>query len=366
MTITKLNSQAIVAREPVQLATPNWSLEEVQIGEPGDDEVLVELYAAGICHTDVLLSSVPPGAIGVQYPKVVGHEGAGVARAVGKNVHSVEVGDPILLSFDSCSTCEQCEASHPSYCDTFVPKNYFGQQESMKTGDERIWSHFFGQSSFAQYSVASKSCVVNVKDLIQDLSELKLFAPLGCGFQTGMGAITNITQAGPDDIVMIAGLGAVGMGALMTAKITKCKAIIVVDRIQSRLELAKELGATHTIDTSAADFSTLDVAVRSLIPTGASIAVDTTGIPAIIEQSIQSTKFRGKMVLIGAPPFDYKLSFNATEHLNSGRSILGCIEGDCDPRVSIPQMIQWYREGIFPIDRLVQYFDVCDPDETYP
>lgn len=232
-------SRAIIAREPLQPGVVNWSLEEVEVNAPKDDEVLVEMYAAGICHTDILLSTVPAGALDIKYPKVVGHEGisplysftfylsykpfqpsflgAGIARAVGTNVKSVAVGDPILLSFYYCSSCMQCEASHPAYCDSFTSKNYVGQQGSMKinAGDEDLWSQFFGQSSFAQYSVVKKSSVLNAKSLIRDLSELKLFAPLGCGLQTGMGTIMNIAQAGPTDVVLISGMGAVGMGALM-------------------------------------------------------------------------------------------------------------------------------------------------------
>ncbi|KAJ5559114.1 alcohol dehydrogenase [Penicillium sp. DV-2018c] len=359
------SGKAIVAREPSQPGVVNWALEIVEVSSPGDDEVLVGMYAAGICHTDILLSSVPAGTMGIDYPKVVGHEGAGIIQAVGKNVQSVSIGDPVLLSFCYCSTCQQCQTSHPAYCDSFATKNYLGQQGTMKTysqigGTEDIWSQFFGQSSFAKYSTVKESSVVNVKDLIKDFSELKLFSPLGCGFQTGSGAILNITQAGPEDIVMITGLGAVGMGALLTAKIKKCKAIIAVDRVQSRIDLAKELGATHTINTSNPDFSTLDLAVRNLVPGGVSIAIDTTGVPSIIEQSIQSTQARGKTVLVGAPPLDYMLNIHVAAYLNSGRALLGCIEGDSDPRVAIPQMIQWYREGLFPVDRFVEYFDAED------
>ncbi|CAG8360518.1 unnamed protein product [Penicillium salamii] len=334
---------AIVSREPDQPLALNWSLEQVEVRPPGDDEVLVQIHASGICHTDIVLSAVPGGTLGIEYPKVVGHEGAGIVLTVGKNVHSVEAGDPVLLSFSSCSACAQCLASHPAYCDSFASRNYVGQQGSMRTNNDSkpLWSQFFGQSSFAQYSTVHKSTIVNAKALIRDPSELKLFAPLGCGFQTGMGAVQNITQAGPNDVVMISGLGAVGMGALMTAKIIGCKTIIAVDRMKSRLELAKEIGATHAIDTSDSKFSTLDSAVRSIVPMGASVAIDTTGVPFIIEQSIQSTHARGKVVYIGIPPLDFTLNINLVEHIND-----------------IPQMIQWYREGKFPLDRFVQYFEV--------
>ncbi|CAI7570367.1 unnamed protein product [Penicillium bialowiezense] len=332
-----MHAKAIVAWEPDQPLTLKWSLEEVQVSPPGDDEVMVQIHASGICHTDVVLSAVPEGTLGIKYPKVVGHEvkasvihgshvavglksptGAGVVLASGKNVKSVEVGDPVLLSFYSCSECAQCEASHPAYCDSFAPKNYIGQQGSMHmdTDSEIPWSQFFGQSSFAQYSTVHKSTIVNAKALIRDPSELKLFAPLGCGFQTGMGAIQNIAQAGPNDVVMVSGLGAVGMGAIMTAQIAKCKTIIAIDRVQSRLELAKEIGATHTINTSHSGFCTLDNAVRGIVATGASIAIETTGVASIIEQSIESTHARGKVVYIGIPPPNYTLNLNLSEHMN--------------------------------------------------
>lgn len=143
--------------------------------------------------------------------------GAGIVRSVGRNVSDIDVGDPVLLSFYSCTSCWQCENSHPAYCKAFAQENYVGRQQFVSSHDsiELLWSSFFGQSSFAQYTNVRRSSIVKVKELLHNDHELQLFAPLGCGFQTGMGAIRNVTRAGPEDIVMILGLGAVGMGALM-------------------------------------------------------------------------------------------------------------------------------------------------------
>jgi Zn-dependent alcohol dehydrogenase len=233
-------TEAIVAWEPTKTNHVNWSLEEVDVGMPGEGEVFVEMSATGICHTDIVLSSVPAGRSGINYPKVVGHEGkkviryiwssrlrrllykigSGIVRFIGRNVTTVLVGDPVLLSYNSCGSCKQCRDSHPAYCDAFAPENYIGRQGSMsiKETREAITARFFGQSSFARYSVVSERSIVNVKELLHNHDELKLFAPLGCGFQTGMGAICNTSSAGPDDTVMIMGLGAVGMGALMVSR----------------------------------------------------------------------------------------------------------------------------------------------------
>ncbi|KAJ6122078.1 hypothetical protein N7512_004543 [Penicillium capsulatum] len=356
-------TRAIVSREPTQPLRPNWALETVHVGPLGDEDVLVEMHAAGICHTDLLLGSLPRGALGIAYPKVAGHEGiapsvnvtclgAGVIQAVGSQVRDIQVGDPVLLSFYSCSACHECQSSHPAYCDEFATGNYPGNIGSMKASDnaEPIWSQFFGQSSFSAHSVVRKSCVVNVKEQIKDIGELKLFASLGCGFQTGMGAVQNLARAVPDDVALIMGMGAVGMGALLTAKIAGCKSIIAVDRIKSRLDLATRLGASHVIDTSDPAYVKLDDAVRQIIPTGTSVVIDTTAIPAIVEQAIETTRARSRILLIGVFPPGYQLPVGVSQHMQS--------RGNGSQHQAIPQMIQWYRDGKFPIDLLLQYFEV--------
>ncbi|KAL2826292.1 chaperonin 10-like protein [Aspergillus cavernicola] len=315
-------TQAIIARDPKDPDTVNWSLEVVDVHPPADGEILVEIRATGICHTDLVLSSVPEGTFGVAYPKVVGHEGAGVVRALGHNVESdVRLGDPVLLSYYSCGECRQCQRLHPAYCDAFPKENYTGRQGRMRIKGssgrgEDVWSRFFGQSSFARHSVVSQTSIVNVRDLLRGEDELKLFAPLGCGFQTGMGAILNYAAVGRDDAVMILGLGAVGMGALMTAKIQHCRTIIVVDRVEARLELASDLGATHTINSACPDFGTLTDAVFEISPGGVSAVIDTTGAPALIEEAFQCIEKRGKLILIGVPPLGYEFTVDVTGHIN--------------------------------------------------
>ncbi|KAL4908429.1 hypothetical protein BDW74DRAFT_175111 [Aspergillus multicolor] len=367
-------TKAIIARDP-RFTALNWALEDVSVSDsPGDNEVLVEMVASGVCHTDIVLSAVPPGQVGILYPKIMGHEGSGYARKVGKNVTSVSEGDPVLLSFYSCGKCEQCEDQHPSYCDAFARENYGGRKghvtttstssttnadpegESESAGGEEVYSRFFGQSSFAQYSIVDEASIMNAKDLIQSDDELALFAPLGCGFQTGMGAIENVARPDKNSVLVVLGLGSVGIAALMTAALHPHKAIIGVDRLSSRLELAKELGATHTIDTSPPGFN-LNKALREIFPTGVSTVIDTTGAPPLIEDGLQSLKQRGKIVLIGVTPMQYELGVSVVQHINSGRAVIGCIEGDCIPSEAIPKLIQWYREGRFPIEKLITYFE---------
>ncbi|KAL4808181.1 chaperonin 10-like protein [Aspergillus unguis] len=364
-------TKAIVAREP-KFTALNWALEDVSVAnEPGDSEVLVEMLASGLCHTDMVLSGVPQGMFGIEYPKVVGHEGSGYAVKVGKDVTDIQPGDPVLLSFYSCGKCDHCDAKHPSYCDDFAKENFVGRKghvTSLSTGantegdnksGEEISARFFGQSSFAKYSIVDKSSIVNAKTLIENEEELRLFAPLGCGFQTGMGAIENIAKPGPDDAVVIIGLGGVGLASLMTASLRSCKAIIGVDRYPARLDLAKSLGATHGIDTSPDGFN-LHNAILEIFPRGVSTVIDTTGVPVLIEDGLKSLRQRGTLVMIGVPPPQYELGVKAIPHINSGKAVVGCIEGDCTPSEAIPKLIKWYREGRFPIDKLIKYFEAND------
>ncbi|EAW12020.1 NAD(P)-dependent alcohol dehydrogenase [Aspergillus clavatus NRRL 1] len=354
MTITTTTT-AIVAQEPKTIGQPVWSLEEIAIDTPGNHEVLVDIIATGVCHTDLIFSAIPTGTLGTQYPRIVGHEGAGYVRSVGKNVTSVQIGDPVLLSFDSCRSCEQCVEGHPAYCHSFAVKNYVGQpgRVPLRSGPT-VARHFFGQSSFARTTVVSEATVVNAKDLIRSEDELKLFAPLGCSFQTGVGAITNICNASSSDSVMVMGVGGVGMAAIMAAKIRGCKAIIAVDRVPKRLELAQELGATNVVNTSGENFD-LASAVGSLVESGPSIVIDTTGSPSLIEEGFRITRRRGKFIFVGVPPLEWGLHVRASQHINTGVSLIGCIEGDSVPTKAIPQMIEWYRHGNFPIDKLVTF-----------
>ena len=243
-----------------------------------------------------MLTTVPAGVLDINYPKIAGHEGtarlvdphllteqnigSGRVVAKGSKVTSVDVGDPVLLSFASCSSCTLCTTGHPAFCKSFNPMNYTGEAARMtKTADKaEVWGSFFGQSSFAGMSCVKAASVVNVKDLVKNEDELKLFAPLGCGIQTGAGAVLNLGKAEPESRVVVLGLGGVGLSAIMAAKMRGCKNIVGVDRVQSRLDLAKELGATHVIDTSD-KIEIVDKVHEATGGEGASILVDTTGVP---------------------------------------------------------------------------------------
>ncbi|KAL1983183.1 hypothetical protein VTN96DRAFT_433 [Rasamsonia emersonii] len=358
-------TEAIVSRPPVD-GKRQWNLESVEVPPLNDNEVLVEVVASGICHTDLGCGSAPDGTPGFPlppYPRVLGHEGAGHVKAVGSKVSHVKPGDAVLLSFAFCSECHNCKFGAPGYCAKFNQLNFTGDGQAFKgTTDpnENIGGSFFGQSSFSRLTRVQETSVVNVSALVSGEDDLKLFAPLGCGIQTGAGTITELGSAGPDDKVAIIGLGGVGLAAIMAAKLKGCNTIIGIDRVPARLELAKSLGATHGINTATLT-GTLEQAVREVTDgSGSTITVDATGVVPLIKQGVEFTANQGKMILLGVAPMDSKLEIPIVPHMVSGKHILGSMEGGVRPEKYIPQMIQWHRSGKFPIDRLIKFYPVAD------
>jgi Zn-dependent alcohol dehydrogenase len=213
MTSVPATAQALVAHEPLD-GKFKFTLEDVSVRELKDDEVLVRMVATGICHTDLVFASLPNEA--GPYCKVLGHEGGGYVEKVGASIAHVKEGNSVLLSFSFCGKCRDCEAHHPSFCQLFSEINCVGDPDVFQnTAGVKAWGGFFGQSSFASLAIAKGTSVVNVTDLIQNEEELKLFAPLGCGFQTGAGTVDKLCSASKQDIVVILGLGGVGLSSVM-------------------------------------------------------------------------------------------------------------------------------------------------------
>jgi len=266
----------------------------------------------------------------------------------------------VLLSFRSCNKCKDCKDSHPAYCQEFSA-NYSGEANVFRTADGPGPSaSFFGQSSFASHAIVKEASVVNVSSVIKNEDELKLFAPLGCGFQTGIGTVDKFCGAGEKDFVVILGLGGVGLSAIMAAKLNNCPIIVGVDRFPERLDLAKSFGATHVINTSTLE-NDLAAEIKSLTEGhGSSITVDTTGNMGLIKLGMDFTGNRGQMIILGVPPPDGVLDIHLNTFMQTGKSIRGSIEGDVTPSEYIPKMIQWYRDGKLPIDKLIKFYPVED------
>ena len=326
-------------------------VEDVRIEAPRADEVLVRIVAVGVCHTDAIMRD--------QYfpyplPGVFGHEGSGIVEAVGSNVTMVAPGDHVVLSFMSCGACRHCAAGEPAYCENFVGLNLGGQRADGSTGccdagGHAVHDHFFGQSSFSSLTLAHSRNVVKVdKDV-----PLELLGPLGCGIQTGAGAVLNSLAVTTGDSIAVFGVGGVGLSAVMAARVARATTIIAVDVQASRLTLARDLGATHTVNATETDPV---AAIQIMTSIGAKFTVDTSGRPEVLRQAIDALAIRGTCGIVGAPPMATEASFDVNMVMIPGRTIRGICEGDSVPSIFIPRLIELYKQGRFPFDKLVRYY----------
>jgi aryl-alcohol dehydrogenase len=327
-------------------------LTELELGELRDDEVLVDISASGICHTDLICRDqwVP-----VPLPAVLGHEGAGVVKAVGSAVTKVAVGERVGMTFDSCGSCICCRRGKPTYCHRFFDYNFAAERpgdasSALSRDGELIHAHFFGQSSFATEAVARDRNVVSIESAIP----LDVVAPFGCGIQTGAGAVLNTLRVPAGSSIAVFGTGAVGISAILAAVIAGAQTIIGIDLHATRLELARELGATHVIDASSADPVE---EIRRVTGYGVDFSLDTTGAPAVLRRCVDCLAPLGVAGLIGGSEAGTEVSLDMTDLLVGGRTVRGVVEGDSVPEIFLPQLIRFWEQGRFPVDRFMRHYD---------
>jgi len=348
---------AAVARQP----HGDFTLETVEIETPREGEVRVRIAGVGLCHTDLIFRDqfVP-----YPLPAVLGHEGAGVIEALGPGVEGLAVGDAVVLGFSSCGHCARCDEHLPSYCREFPPLNYAGMRledgsKAYSKGGEAISSHFFGQSSFAAQAIVRARNVVKVED---PAAPLAILGPLGCGFQTGAGGVMRSMACHAGSSIVIVGGGPVGLAAVMGARIRGCATIILVEPVEKRRNLARELGATHVIDPMADDVT---AAIRDIVAEGVDYAFDTSGRVEMMEAVLAALTPRGMLGLVGVPgKAEAALTINIAGMITYGQRVVGIMEGDSDPQSFIPELIAAHRNGQFPFDRLVQTFPLTEINEA--
>lgn len=328
-----------------------FSLEEVELDEPRPNEVLVRMVATGLCHTDL---SVRSGVIPFPLPGVVGHEGAGVVEAVGSAVQRVKPGDHVLASFTSCGSCPNCQAGHPAYCFSFLPLNLLGgcRPDGSHTIEQKgtpLKAHFFGQSSLARHALIDERSLVKVNSD----APLEMLAPLGCGIQTGAGTVLNVLRPAPGSSLAVFGIGGVGLAAIMGATLSAAGRIIAIDLVPSRLSLARELGATETIDARSSD--TVQALMELTAGQGVNYTIEATGSTRVLSQAIQVLAPLGTCAVIGAPQAGSTVPFDVNFLLN-GRRIIGITEGDSQPEHFIPALVRLYELGRLPLDRLIRHY----------
>ncbi len=310
-------------------------IERLQMEGPRADEVLVRLIASGICHTDI--GFCEGGARG---PVVLGHEGAGVVERAGEKVRGVKPGDHVVLSYQSCGHCPACRRGHPAGCEHFWKANFgFARLDGSNAFQGGVRGHFFGQSSFATHTLATERNLVKVSKSLP----LELLAPLGCGLQTGAGTVLNSLAVKAGSSLAVFGTGAVGLAAVMAARLARARTIIAVDINPRRLKLALELGATHSIDNRNADLAR---SIAAITGGGADYIVETSG--ALCSEAADLLNPRGTAALL--------TGVSGPDWLPGGRRVLSVIEGDAVPQLFIPKLIKLHQDGCFPFDRLVKFY----------
>ena len=319
---------------------------EVELDDPREDEVLVRMVATGLCHTDLTMGSFLPAEM---FPNVFGHEGAGVVEEVGSAVTGLEPGDHVVMSFRSCRDCAKCESGLVGYCDQTLLLNYMGMRMDGSTSLSRdgspVFGNFFGQSSLAAHALAYADNCVKVDPEL----DLTLLAPYGCGFQTGAGTVLNVLKPATDDSLVVYGVGAVGLAAIAAAAAEGVESIIAVDPLASRREVAARFGAT-ALDPTEGDQGIVE-RVKALTGGGATYGIDTTAIPAVVKQAVQSLAVRGTLVALGLGAEEYVV--DAIDLLQGGKTMMSSIEGDSDPQEMVPRLIGMRAAGTFPMDDLV-------------
>lgn len=334
-----------------------FKLEQLQLTEPRDDEVLVRIVGVGLCHTDLICrDQLYP----VPLPAVLGHEGSGVVEAVGAAVADLTPGDHVVLSFHACGECKNCVQGLPSRCINLFESNFAGARAdgtcALSRDNGAIHGHFFAQSSFATYALANRSNTIKVD---QDVP-LALLGPLGCGVQTGAGAVINTLKPSAGSSLAVFGCGSVGLAAVMAAALQGCGTIIAVEPHEARRTLALELGATHAIDPSEIDPVQL---IQQLTDGGSDFSLECTANPKVLRQAVEALTVTGTCALIGAAPMGTEVSLDMNS-IMFGRTLTGVIEGDSVPSQFIPKLVALFKQGRFPLDKLITFYPLEDIEQA--
>ena len=349
-----MNIQAAVVREK----SGPFVIEDIELDEPRADEVIVRVVSAGICHTDLIPREQ---AIPAPFPAVYGHEGAGVVERVGSQVSKLKPGDHVVMSFNSCGACVPCKRGAISYCVDHFASNFgfarfSDRSNTMRKGDEVIHGAFFNQSSFASHALGTERTVVKIPSDVP----LEIMGPLGCGIQTGAGAVMNSLRPQAGSSIAIFGGGSVGLSALLAAVATGCTTVILVDVRDDRLKLGVELGATHTVN--AVTENPVD-AIQGITGRGADFTLECSGNPKGFRQAIDAVALTGVCGIVGAPAFGTEVPVDVWGIL-LGRTVRGIVQGDSVPDLFIPRLIELYEQGRFPFDCLLKAYKLQDINEA--
>jgi NDMA-dependent alcohol dehydrogenase len=323
-------------------------VEDVDLDGPHDGEVLVRIGAAGVCHSDYHFMN---GDLTVGLPCVLGHEGAGVVEEVGRGVTTVRPGDHVVLVFrPNCGHCEFCSQGRPALCWMAAQIRNTGRlldgTSRLSRGGSEI-KHFLGVSCFAERTVVPEQGVVPIpKDVPMEVAAL-----VGCAVMTGVGAVMNTARVNAGAGVLVIGVGGVGLNCVMGAALVGAHPIIVADLVDSKLETAMDFGATHAVNASTQD---LVESVRELTNgEGVDFSFEAIGNPKAMTQAFQSLRRGGVATAVGIVPAGSEMTVSAGDLVYMEKTLKGSYYGSTRPQADMPRLLQLYKAGKLPVDRLI-------------
>jgi len=331
--------RATGAHRPYSESRP-LELVELDLDGPRENELLVQVGAAGVCHSDL---SVVDGSRVRPLPMALGHEAAGTVLEVGPGVHDVAVGDTVVLVFvPSCGRCAECQAGRPALCPLGAASNGAGM---LRGGGSRLSldgepvHHHLGVSAFSDLAVVDRGSAVVVHDVPVEVAAL-----FGCAVLTGVGALHTTVTVRPGESVAVWGLGGVGLAAVMGAVVAGANPVVAIDPVPAKRALALELGATHALD--------VDVDVREVVGGGVDVAVEAVGRSATLAAAFAATARGGTTVSVGLPAPGAVLQLPALQLVAEARTLVGSYMGSAVPQRDIPALVGLWRAGRLPVDRL--------------
>jgi S-(hydroxymethyl)glutathione dehydrogenase / alcohol dehydrogenase len=319
------------------------TIEEVALTKPGPREVLLRTAFAGLCHSDLHFIE---GLYSHPTPCVLGHESAGIVEAVGDAVTYVKPGDHVITCLSVfCGTCSQCVTGHPNLCENTEVKLPPGVSRRLSWKGGELMNQFLNLSSFAEQMLVHENSMVKIDpDIPLDRAAL-----VGCGVMTGVGAVFNAAKVEPGATVAVIGCGGVGLSAVNGAALAGAERIIAIDTVASKLEVARELGATDTLNASNADPVK---AVRDMTGGGVHYSFEALGTKTTAEQAFGMLRPGGTATIIGMVPFGVKIELHGYDFLRD-RKLQGTSMGGNRFRVDMPRLLSLWRQGRLKLDHLI-------------
>jgi aryl-alcohol dehydrogenase len=349
---------AVMKKPDGKITRRKIELEEVELDAPREDEVLIRVTSAGVCGTD---RGCIHGLEPYPTPGVLGHEGAGVVEEVGRSVTRVKPGDRVMIGFPFCGTCRSCIRGDPRYCEkgqalVFSGYRLDGSGGMRRLNGEQLAGRFFQQSSWATYTVALERQLAKVPDgLDPDLT-----GPYACSISTGAGTILNELKPEPGSAIAIFGVGNVGLAAVMAARLTGATKIIAIDKVPERLMLARELGATHTLEHGADTVPRL----KELTDGRLDYSVEATDGANLVAEAVAALGIRGTCAMVGGAKMTETVRYNHPDVLLQGKRIIGVMGGGGQTPMFLESLMELQRQSRFPLEKLVKFYDFADINQA--